>query len=80
MIFFLQHFFTLVLADVIIVSACVFFPFILDVRLVDISAGVAQKEDHKGLLIRLPSAVLALIYLAIRIQLSSSTVKSNFVY
>ena len=47
---------------------CVFFPFILDVRLVDIPAGVTQEEGHTGFLIHLPSAVLAFIYLARRIQ------------
>ena len=46
-----------------------FFPFILDVRLVDVPAGVTQEEGHTGFfLIRLPSAVLALIFLARRIQ------------
>ena len=43
------------------VSVYVAFPFILD-KLVDVPAGVT------GLLIQLPSAVLALIYLARRIQ------------
>ena len=46
---------------------CVVIPFILDVRLVDIPAGVTQEEDHTGF-IRLPSAVLALIFLARKIQ------------
>ena len=35
---------------------CFFFPFILDVRLVDVSAGVTQEEGHTGFLTRLPSA------------------------
>ena len=43
-------------------------PFILDARLVDVSAGVAQEEGHTRFLIHLPSAVLALIFLARRIQ------------
>ena len=47
---------------------CVFFPFILDVRFVDVPAGVTQEEGHTGFLIHLPSAVLALIFIAIRIQ------------
>ena len=47
---------------------CPFFPFILDVRLVDVPAGVTQEEGHTGFLIHLPSAVLALIFLARRIQ------------
>ena len=42
--------------------------FILDVRLVDVPAGVTQEEGHTGFLIHLPSAVLALIFLARRIQ------------
>ena len=46
-----------------------FFPFILDVRLVDVPAGVTQEEGHTGFLIHLlPSAVLALIFLARKIQ------------
>ena len=47
---------------------CVVIPFILDVRLVDVPAGVTQEEGHTGFLIHLPSAVLALIFLARRIQ------------
>ena len=42
-------------------------PFILDVRFVDVPAGVTQEEGHIGFL-HLPSAVLALIFLARRIQ------------
>ena len=38
---------------------CVVIPFILDVRLVDVPAGVTQEEDHTGFL-HLPSAVFAL--------------------
>ena len=50
-------------------SVCVrvVFLFILDVLLVDVPAGVTQDEGHAGLLIHLPSAVLALIFLARRI-------------
>ena len=47
---------------------CVVIPFILDVRLVNVPAGVTQEEGHTGFLIHLPSAVLALIFLARRIQ------------
>ena len=47
---------------------CVVFPFILDVRLVDVPAGVTQEEGHTGFLIHLPSAVLAAIFLARTIQ------------
>ena len=42
-------------------------PFILDVRFVDVPAGVTQEEGHTEIL-HLPSAVLALIFLAGRIQ------------
>ena len=48
-------------------------PFILDVRLVDAPAGVAQEEGHRGSL-HLPSAVLALIFIARRLQPSLSLV------
>ena len=50
------------------VCVCVIFQFILDVRLVDVPAGVTQEEGHTGLLIHLPSVVLALIFLARWIQ------------
>ena len=43
---------------------CVFFPFVLGVRVVDEPAGVAQEEGHTGFIIHLPYAVLALIFLA----------------
>ena len=47
---------------------CVFSPFILDVRFVDVPAGAAQEEGHTEFLIHLPFfAVLALLYLARRI-------------
>ena len=42
---------------------CVVIPYILDVSLVDVPAGVTQKEGHTGIL-HLPSAVLALNFLA----------------
>ena len=63
------------------VSVCLIIPFILDVRLVDAPAGVTQEEGHT-VFFHLPSAVLALIFIAKMIQPfhSSSTVKSNFVY
>ena len=47
--------------------ACVVIPFILDFRRVDAPAGVTQEEDHTGFL-RLSSAVLALFFIARRIQ------------
>ena len=40
---------------------CVVIPFILDVRFVDVSAGVTQEEGHTGFL-HLPSAALAFVY------------------
>ena len=46
---------------------CVVIPFILDVRLVDVPAGVTQEEGHTGFQC-LPSAVLALFFLARKIQ------------
>ena len=64
------------------VCVCVVIPFILDVRLVDVPAGVTQEESHTGFL-HLPSAVLALILFAregFNRSFPSSTVKSNFVY
>ena len=72
------------------VCVCVIFPFILEVWLVDVPAGVTQEEGHTGgrphrrkvtqeeghagFLIQLPSAVLVLIFLARRIQPSLSPV------
>ena len=50
---------------------CVFIPFILDVRLVDVLAGITQEEGHTVFL-HLLSAVLALIFTARRIQTSLS--------
>ena len=46
---------------------CVVIPFILDVRFVDVPAGVTQEEAQTGSL-HLPSAVVALVFLARRIQ------------
>ena len=45
------------------VCVCAVIPFILDVRLVDVPAGVTSEEGHTEFL-HLPSAVLALIFLA----------------
>ena len=56
---------------------CVAIPFILDVRLVDASAGVTQEEGHKGFL-HLPSAVLALIFIAKRIPPPLSLVDRTY--
>ena len=47
---------------------CIVFPLVLDVRLADAPAGVTQEEGHTGFLIQLPSAVLALTFLARRTQ------------
>ena len=46
---------------------CIVIPFILDVRLVDVPAGVTQEEGRSGFL-HFPSAVLALTFIARRIQ------------
>ena len=54
------------------VCVCVAIPFVLDVTLVDVPAGVTQE---KGL--RPPSAVLALVFIARRIQPSFSLVDSE---
>ena len=48
-------------------------PFILDARLLDAPVGVTQDEVHTGF-IYVPSAVLALIFIARRIQPSLSLV------
>ena len=53
---------------VCVVCVCVCcHPIYSDVRFVDVPAGVTQEEDHTGFL-HLPSAVLAFIFLARRIQ------------
>ena len=52
---------------IIYYSVCAVITFILDVRFVDVPAGVTQEEGRAGFL-RLPSAVLAFIFLARRIQ------------
>ena len=52
---------------VCVVCVCVVIPFVLDVRLVDVPAGVTQEEGHTGFF-HLPSAVLALSFLARRMQ------------
>ena len=54
-----------------VLVCCVIIPFILDVRLVDAPAGVTQGEGHTDFL-HLPSAVLALIFIARMIQPSYS--------
>ena len=60
---------------------CVVIPFILDVRLVvDGPAGVIHEEGRTGFLIHLPSVVLALIFLARRIQLFLSLVDREVVF
>ena len=46
---------------------CVVIPFILDVSFVDVPAGVTQEDRQTGFL-HLPSAVIAFIFLARRIQ------------
>ena len=46
---------------------CVVIPFILDLRLLDAPAGVTQ-EEGLAVFLHLPPAVLALIFIARRIQ------------
>ena len=68
--------------DIYVYVWCVAIPFILDVRRVDAPAGVTQEEGHTRFL-HLPSAVLALIFIARRIQLSLSLIDHEvkfFVY
>ena len=60
-------------ALLVCVCVCFVIPFILDVRLVDVPAGVTQEEGHTGFL-HIPSAVLALSFIARRIQPSLSLV------
>ena len=48
--------------------------------LFDLSARVAQEEGHTGCLIHLPSAVLAIIFLARRIQPFLSLVDRKVVF
>ena len=55
---------------------CVVIPFILDVRFVDVLAGVTREEGDTGFL-HLPSAVLTLIILTRRIQPFLSLVDSE---
>ena len=55
------------------VGVGVVIPFILDVRLEDAPAGVTQEEGHKDFL-HLPPAMLALFFIARRIQSSLSLV------
>ena len=59
------------------VCVCVVIPFILDVKLVDVPAGVTPEEGHTGF-IHLSSAVLPLIFFARRIQPSLSLVDREF--
>ena len=53
--------------QLIYVCVCVVIPFILDVRLVDVPAGATQEEGRTGFL-HLPHVVLALLFIARRIQ------------
>ena len=58
---------------------CVVIRFFLDVRLVDALAGVTEEEDLTGFF-HLPSAVLALIFIARRVQPSLSPVDRDAEY
>ena len=63
------------------VCVCVFFPFILRTSSsLDVPAGVTQEEGHTGFLIRLLSAVRALVFLARRIQPFLSVVDREVEY
>ena len=62
-----------ILVILMCVCVCVVIPFIPDVRLVDAPAGATQEGGHIGFL-HLPLAVLALIFIARRIQPSLSLV------
>ena len=60
-------------SEMCVCFVCVVIPFILDVRvLVNAPAGVTRDEGHTGF--HLPSAVLALLFIARRIQPSISLV------
>ena len=65
-----------------ILSLCVFFPFILDIKFVGrTSRGhKAKEEGHTGFLIHLLSVVRALIFLARRIQPFLSLVDSRRIF
>ena len=58
---------------------CLVIPFILDVGAVDVPTGVTQEESHTGFL-HLPSAVIALIFLARRIQPLLSLVDREVIF
>ena len=49
------------------VCVCVVIPFVLNVRFVDVPAGVTHEDGHTGF-VHLPSAVFASIFIARRIQ------------
>ena len=59
---------------------CFFFPFILDIKFVGRTSRGHQEEGHTGFLIRLLSAVRALIFLARRIQPFLSLVDREVVF
>ena len=65
--------------DIMCVCLCAVLPFILDVRLVGAPDGVTQEGSHTGFL-HLPSAVLAIILIARRIQPSLSLVDREVVF
>ena len=67
--------------DGLCVCVCVFvvISFILDVRLVEVPAGVTQEGGHTGFMC-LPSAVLTLIFLARRIQQSLSLIDREIAF
>ena len=62
------------------VCVCVAILSILDVRFVDIPAGVTQQEEGRTGFLHLPSAVLALTFLVRRIQSFLSLVDRDVEY
>ena len=68
-----MHIITGAATSCLVYSVCVVIPFILDARLAHVPARVTQEEGHTRFL-HLPSAVLAFIFIARRVQPSLSLV------
>ena len=71
-----ENLYYILLVALLCVCVCVVISFILNVRFVNVPAGVAQEEGHTGFL-HLPSAVLALTFTERRIQPSLSLVEDE---
>ena len=56
-----------------VVCVCIVIPFILDVRFVDVPAGVTHEEGHTGFLIHLPSSTVKYFEFCVRTIESFST-------